>query len=170
MTQRGFELLADAIIDDVVGHHVAVAALVIAAARSAAISTLKRTVFAVIIRISACRTIEVRSEMESTAAIGNGGSNILQALIRIRHLQCVGCDRKILWPSVGLQLGFVGAGWSSLGLLAFWKCNPKKTASRLRSCVAKRASSGLELQIVGLAALGPPRESFLKNRLLVLRL
>jgi hypothetical protein len=66
--------------------------------------------------------------------------------------------------------GFVGAGGSSLGLLAFWKCNPKKTASRLRRCVAKRAASGLELQIVGLAALGPPRESFLKNRLLVLRL
>jgi len=95
----------------------AVAALVIAAARSAAISTLKRTVFAVVIRISACCTIEVRSEMESTAVIDNGGPNILHALFRIRHLQCVGCDKKILWPSVGLQSGLIGTGWSSLALL-----------------------------------------------------
>ena len=33
------------------------------------------------------------------------------------HLQCVGCDKNILWPSVGLQLGFIGTGWSSLALL-----------------------------------------------------
>ena len=55
--------------------------------------------------------------MESTAVIGNGGPNILHALIRIRHLQCVGCDKKILWTSVGLQSGLIGTGWSSLALL-----------------------------------------------------
>jgi hypothetical protein len=98
------------------------------------------------IRRPACCTIEVTSEMESTGTIGNGGPNISNARIRPRHLQCVGCDRKILWPSVGLQLDLSGASWSSLGLSAFWKCNPKKTASRLRRCVAKRASSGLGLQ------------------------
>jgi hypothetical protein len=33
------------------------------------------------------------------------------------QLLCVGCDKKILWPSVGLQSGLIGAGWSSLALL-----------------------------------------------------
>jgi len=46
--------------------------------------------------------------------IGNGGPNILNARIWLWHLQCVGCDRKILWPSVGLQLGLIGTRWSSL--------------------------------------------------------
>jgi len=30
----------------------------------------------------------------------------------------VGCDKKILWPSAGLQSGLIGTGWSSLALLA----------------------------------------------------
>jgi hypothetical protein len=29
----------------------------------------------------------------------------------------VGCDKKILWPSVGQQSGLIGTGWSSLALL-----------------------------------------------------
>ena len=29
----------------------------------------------------------------------------------------MGCDKKILWPSVGLQSGLIGTGWSSLALL-----------------------------------------------------
>jgi hypothetical protein len=62
--------------------------------------------------------------MESIAVIGNGGPNILHALIRIRHLQCVGCDKNILWCdknilwySIGRLLGLVGTCWSSLASL-----------------------------------------------------
>jgi hypothetical protein len=55
--------------------------------------------------------------MESIAVIGNGGPNILHALIRIRHLQCVGCDKNILWYSIGRLLGLVGTCWSSLASL-----------------------------------------------------
>ena len=29
----------------------------------------------------------------------------------------VGCDKEILWPSVGLQSGLIGTDWSSLALL-----------------------------------------------------
>ena len=29
----------------------------------------------------------------------------------------MGCDRKILWPSFGLQLGLIGTRWSSLASL-----------------------------------------------------
>jgi hypothetical protein len=49
--------------------------------------------------------------------IGNRFPNIYRAPCRLRHLQCVGCDKKILWPSVGLQSGLIGTGWSSLVLL-----------------------------------------------------
>jgi hypothetical protein len=30
------------------------------------------------------------------------------------HLQCVGCDKKITWPFVGLLLGLIGTCWYSL--------------------------------------------------------
>ena len=33
------------------------------------------------------------------------------------HLQCVGCDKKILWPSVGLSLGLIGTCWYFFGLI-----------------------------------------------------
>src|ERR1035437_3961114 len=33
------------------------------------------------------------------------------------HLQCVGCDKKILWPSVGLSLGLIGTWWFFFGLI-----------------------------------------------------
>ncbi len=33
------------------------------------------------------------------------------------HLQCVGCDKKILWPSVGLSLGLIGTCWYLIGLI-----------------------------------------------------
>lgn len=49
--------------------------------------------------------------------ISNGGPNIFNARIQLRRLQCVGCDKKFLWPSVGLQSGLIGTGWSSLALL-----------------------------------------------------
>ena len=31
-----------------------------------------------------------------------------------QHLQCVGCDKKITWPFVGLLLGLIGTCWYSL--------------------------------------------------------
>jgi len=34
-----------------------------------------------------------------------------------QHLQCVGCDKKILWPSVGLSLGLIGTCWYFFGLI-----------------------------------------------------
>jgi hypothetical protein len=48
------------------------------------------------------------------------------------HLQCVGCDKKILWPSVGLSLGLIGTCWYSLASLvcvSFWRERPSKLAS-----------------------------------------
>ena len=33
------------------------------------------------------------------------------------HLQCVGCDKKNLWPSVGLSLGLIGTCWYFFGLI-----------------------------------------------------
>ena len=33
------------------------------------------------------------------------------------HLQCVWCDKKILWPSVGLSLGLIGTCWYFFGLI-----------------------------------------------------
>jgi hypothetical protein len=33
------------------------------------------------------------------------------------HLQCVGCDKKITWPSVGLSLGLIGTCWYFFGLI-----------------------------------------------------
>jgi hypothetical protein len=52
--------------------------------------------------------------MESTATAARTFRTVE---FRHWHLQCVGCDKKILWPSVGLQSGLIGTGWSSLALL-----------------------------------------------------
>ena len=55
------------------------------------------------------------------------------------HLQCVGCDNKILWASVGLSLGLIGTCWSSLvdaGLVSIWRersAEPIMMAGKLHS-------------------------------------
>jgi hypothetical protein len=49
--------------------------------------------------------------------IGDSCPIISHAQKSTLHLQCVGCDKKILWPSVGLQSGLIGTGWSSLASL-----------------------------------------------------
>jgi hypothetical protein len=46
------------------------------------------------------------------------------------HLQCVGCDKKILWPYVGLSLGVIVTCWYSLVSLVcvgFWQKESVKT-------------------------------------------
>jgi hypothetical protein len=102
--------------------------------------------------------------MESTAMIGNGSPNILHALIRIRHLQCVGCDKKILWYSIGRSLGLVGTGWSSLALLGKnihrqgLTEEVRAAESILQACGGKHCKSCL-------AALEPHTERLLKNSL-----
>lgn len=55
--------------------------------------------------------------MEATATIGNGRSEHFEREKSILHLQCVGCDKNALWPSVGLQSGLIGTDWSLSALL-----------------------------------------------------
>lgn len=100
---------------------------------------------------------------------GNGAPNIFNARIRLQHFQCVGCDKKILWYSIGQALGLVCTGWSPLALLG-------KSIHRLgltQEVRAAESTSRLYLQnpVTGklfkscLAALEPPTERFLKNSL-----
>ena len=87
--------------------------------------------------------------MESTAVTGNGKRDILNTRIRLWQLQCLGCDKKILWPSVGLQSGPLGTCWSSLvdvGLVGIWRersAKPIMMAGKLRAEV--RNAQVLEL-------------------------
>ena len=118
VAKSGFELLADAIIDDVFGRHVV--QLGCATDRGGEIS---RDLYAEPDRLRGGHQGYLPParlnlpEMESIAVIGNSGPELLNDRNRLRHLQCVGCDRKNLWLSVGLQLELIGTRWSSLASL-----------------------------------------------------
>jgi hypothetical protein len=68
-------------------------------------------------------------------------------LALVWHLQCVGCDKNILWPSVGLSLGLIGTCWYFFGFIgsrwyvvAFGENGHQTDYHGLRSFVPGRAS------------------------------